>query len=354
MPDLVIDAYVLAPPDDPAGADAYVARVLGLEALANGGCYRVVPTADAAEVLASTGRYPSYDALRASPFASWRDVARVVDRLLRDTPLEDHLGVATVVLDGPACVPDTHLRGRPAPFVAHHHRVLCLHALRAADQPASAAAVLTALDGLPAGPDDAAGGPAGGPAGSSPTRRPVVARGTALVESVAAGGVTLDERAYRADILLVSDVDRVAADVGAVALWQDGCLQLALREAVRRRTVQDSGVGPDTARVPSGWEVGDDFWRTAAAFGFGHERGKIGRLVDACVDAIVGDPRRGEPHPLRTNRGPNAANVTRARDDAVAMRRDIDDEFHLHYWRRPGRGPELASVVVHNDFSIPG
>jgi hypothetical protein len=36
-----------------------------------------------------------------------------------------------------------------------------------------------------------------------------------------------------------------------------------------------------------------------------------------------------------------------------AQRRDIDYEFHLHYWEIANDVIELASVVHHNDFSIP-
>lgn len=35
------------------------------------------------------------------------------------------------------------------------------------------------------------------------------------------------------------------------------------------------------------------------------------------------------------------------------MRRDIDDEYHLHYWQCRNGAVEIASIVVHNDFSIP-
>jgi hypothetical protein len=41
----------------------------------------------------------------------------------------------------------------------------------------------------------------------------------------------------------------------------------------------------------------------------------------------------------------------RGRDKA--QRRDIDYEFHLHYWECANGTIELASVVHHNDFSIP-
>lgn len=57
-------------------------------------------------------------------------------------------------------------------------------------------------------------------------------------------------------------------------------------------------------------------------------------------------------HALRTGSGGN--DPQRVRGSDKAQRRDIDREFHLHYWERADGTVELASVVYHNDFSIPG
>ena len=56
-------------------------------------------------------------------------------------------------------------------------------------------------------------------------------------------------------------------------------------------------------------------------------------------------------HALRT--GVGGGNPMRRRNADKAQRRDIDKEFHLHYWDLPDGNIELASVVYHNDFSIP-
>ncbi len=56
-------------------------------------------------------------------------------------------------------------------------------------------------------------------------------------------------------------------------------------------------------------------------------------------------------HALRTGTGGN--DPQRMRGSDKAQRRDIDREFHLHYWEYSDGTVELASVVYHNDFSIP-
>ncbi len=56
-------------------------------------------------------------------------------------------------------------------------------------------------------------------------------------------------------------------------------------------------------------------------------------------------------HALRTGPGGNDPQKQRGTDKA--QRRDIDRELHLHYWERADGTIELASVVYHDDFSIP-
>ncbi len=56
-------------------------------------------------------------------------------------------------------------------------------------------------------------------------------------------------------------------------------------------------------------------------------------------------------HALRT--GPSGNDPQRMRGSDKAQRRDIDREFHLHYWECADGTVKLASVVHHDDFSIP-
>lgn len=56
-------------------------------------------------------------------------------------------------------------------------------------------------------------------------------------------------------------------------------------------------------------------------------------------------------HALRRGIAGGDAPQTRGADKA--QRRDIDKTFHLHYWETESGSIELASVVHHNDYSIP-
>jgi len=58
-------------------------------------------------------------------------------------------------------------------------------------------------------------------------------------------------------------------------------------------------------------------------------------------------------HALRTGPGGNDPQRIRRHDNAKAWRRDVDREYHLHYWETEDGTIEFASIGVHNDFTIP-
>lgn len=75
-----------------------------------------------------------------------------------------------------------------------------------------------------------------------------------------------------------------------------------------------------------------------------------GKILRSIIETIQGH-NLSAVHALRTGVGGNAPQRMRGSDKA--LRRDIDREFHLHYWYCGDGTIELASVVYHNDFSIP-
>jgi hypothetical protein len=56
-------------------------------------------------------------------------------------------------------------------------------------------------------------------------------------------------------------------------------------------------------------------------------------------------------HVLR--QGPGGGDPPIEVDGRAAWRRDIDHEYHLHYWVGRAGVIELAAVVPHNEFGIP-
>ena len=74
------------------------------------------------------------------------------------------------------------------------------------------------------------------------------------------------------------------------------------------------------------------------------------KILRSIVETIRGRNLRAI-HALRTNTGAKSSQRMRGADKAV--RRDIDREFHLHYWDCSDGSIELATVAYHNDFTIP-
>ena len=76
------------------------------------------------------------------------------------------------------------------------------------------------------------------------------------------------------------------------------------------------------------------------------------RALRAICDAV---DRQNMPavHALRVGAGGSDPQRRRSSDEAKAWRRDVDHEYHLHYWEREDGSIEIATVGVHNDFSIP-
>lgn len=73
------------------------------------------------------------------------------------------------------------------------------------------------------------------------------------------------------------------------------------------------------------------------------------RILRSIIETIKGQ-NLPAVHALRT--GVGGGNPQRMRGMDKAQRRDIDHEFHLHYWECADGRIELASIVHHNDFSI--
>jgi hypothetical protein len=96
------------------------------------------------------------------------------------------------------------------------------------------------------------------------------------------------------------------------------------------------------------WAFEPNFMKTAKALGFFQEERKIKMLLRACAETILGDTTR-DVHQLRRGKGGNDPQKKQESDGA--NRRDIDYEYHMHYWKTT-KGPVFMSVVVHNDMKI--
>lgn len=96
--------------------------------------------------------------------------------------------------------------------------------------------------------------------------------------------------------------------------------------------------------------IGSSFRKTCQKICKDNAKAIPNEILRSIVDA-VNETNLNKVHALRTGLGGDDPKRTRGADKAY--RQDIDREFHLHYWKRDDGRIELASVVYHNDFSIP-
>ncbi len=76
----------------------------------------------------------------------------------------------------------------------------------------------------------------------------------------------------------------------------------------------------------------------------------VGKLLRSMVETLLRQ-KMNDVHALRENRGGGAPQ--RKRGDDKAWRRDIDREFHLHYWEREQGLIEFGWIGPHNDERLP-
>jgi len=100
------------------------------------------------------------------------------------------------------------------------------------------------------------------------------------------------------------------------------------------------------------WSFNRKFLETVKKLGFDKENKKIEILLRSCAETILEENLK-DTHHLRTGKSGNSSQRERKKDKAKAWRRDIDYEYHLHYWKTLDNKIEFASVVTHNDMKIP-
>ncbi len=104
----------------------------------------------------------------------------------------------------------------------------------------------------------------------------------------------------------------------------------------------------DWGALPN-FQLNAGFFATAKTCGVTSNDSLAKSTLRSIVETIE-DLKLADTHPIRCGIGPNEPDKTRGADRA--MRRDIDDQFHLHYWQCPDGAKEIACVVPHNDLYI--
>lgn len=124
---------------------------------------------------------------------------------------------------------------------------------------------------------------------------------------------------------------------------------LAIRIASLRH-VRLLGRSETWETLPS-FVLGREFLERAWACGFGTDRRRVGRLLVACAETVLGENMTAI-HELRTGAGGGNPQRIRRKDGAGGWRRDIDSQYHIHYWQAVGE-VEFGTVGPHNFYGLP-
>ena len=126
-------------------------------------------------------------------------------------------------------------------------------------------------------------------------------------------------------------------------------LEMAIRIALYKSQL-GRGEDPDWDDV-RGLRIGRIFFEAVKMSCSGQASSFPAKVLRAIIETLDRENLTAV-HALRT--GPGGHDPQQMRGADAAMRRDIDYKFHLHYWKCDDGTVELASVVTHNDFTIPG
>lgn len=347
MISVFIDPYLLAHPkvsDQESEEDIskYVEELVAWRELKSANWARVFLSRSAAQTLIDTNTFPLWNNIKLAVAKldpdkqtfQVKDILEVVNGLLSKLPfLEDELEILDVLFDGTSHLPNDHLNGRHSLFVEHYSLLLVLMCLytRLSTIPATRLFLIT-----------------------SHLSNPIdvwVNSEIMLIEfqepkRALELPIRVEEQftalTYSSDLKLLID---------PVYLWGAASTEEQFRKALdvylaKRR--QLSGLSQEEALD---WSFGIEFIQTVRELGFGNlgHSSRIETLLRACSETILRQNMQ-DTHELRTGAGGNSPQ--RQRGNQGAWRRDIDYDYHLHYWSGEKR-VEFAKVVIHNDMSIP-
>jgi len=157
---------------------------------------------------------------------------------------------------------------------------------------------------------------------------------------------------FEGDILVCDDFKGLVKCLDEMEILSNACddsgVELAVRVALFKDDIEHrQGPNWSESRVPI---IGNEFLKTCVECCRGPGPKLTSKILRAIVETMQ-NRSMADVHALRTGKGGD--DPQRMRGNDKAQRRDIDDDFHLHYWECSDGSIELGSVVHHNDYSIP-
>ncbi|OXL85846.1 hypothetical protein BCV73_24285 [Paenibacillus sp. SSG-1] len=342
MTNIYLDSYLLAYPSSKNESvtiedfEEYLENLLSWRELRDVNWSDILIPKNTPNILMQYNNYPHWDDLKISLSQTGlnqiyqpKDIIELVDNFLHLKTIEDAIGINDILFDNVATSVDENVGQRPATYLHELNRVLMLISLNKYLFP-------------------------------SQNENYLITRniGNSLVEVngeihdcefVNEGLINSFPLTINGEIISCATLKDIILNIDPVNMWKNSRSIAGYIDALFIHVYQRMCfTGLDPENMPN-WSFGKEFIETCREHGFLNNETKIRTLLRTCTDTIL-EVDLPATHALRTGSGGD--NPQRKRGEDKAWRRDVDYEYHLHYWQT-GRGHELASVVVHNDMSIP-
>lgn len=335
IPSIIVDPYLYSPPgtNEIEELREFVDAVLFCDGLRNDAWPQIFNCEKVAEVLAETNSFPPLDRideivrLSGTDYIQPHDLNRIVNGLIRTLPtIEQDLGLEDVLVDRVESNPLLPIKSRAPQFqeILAFMFALCFLGRHC--------------------------------------------QGVSLVSTVISRGIPTDFN--KAEIALrvlaaIPETDQMPTfphEISGKTFWCNE--RLGLVEILDPIELWLSAEGHEyyqrtldihlqkeaiVGEVLSPWSFGEEFLESARSHGFLHSPARAKSLLRACTQTIL-QRNMQATHKLRS--GPGAEDAQTTIGEFRAFRRDIDYDYHLHYWQL-GNEVQLASVAIHSDMTIP-
>lgn len=342
---VTLDGSILAVPDVSCGAEQayrFVEGLISWSRLIDDSPFNIVISGGALNALYDEKLYPARDRLRAL-FSTYNideydvnTVAKIVETLLNFIPtFESQFGISDVLSDQLEIAPDVRQYTNYCKLQSDLARCLTMIALlRKCATKIGPEHLLVLRD--------------------APNQVVTVSANIQIIEHSRVDMPTLNDEPepFLGDVSVCSDFGGLVDSLNELAILVSATDDLGVKVAIHAALYKSSESNTEF----SDWKrittpvLGREFRELCQKICAQQNRATPNKILRAIVETINGW-NMTDVHALRE--GPGGNEPQRMRGFDKAWRRDIDRDLHLHYWECADGTIELASVVHHNDESIP-
>lgn len=334
MSDFLIDTSFIAcpqPDQDASKILAYVDNLSNLYSLNDSESLKLYLSSQSLNELTEANLTPPYEKTEIDYYVQREDITKLFYGIIKKVEyLEDKVSIVEVLFDNCTCNPSHHLSDRHKLLIKSYHRINAILAI---------SIHLGVID----------------------TSIIILTNGINGSEKIKSKGEIHDVEFlksakirlpffYEINLLNVDNYEELLANIDPKKLWLKNHFKRAIELSVfqKKPDFVNNQLWPNFSLD---FKFHKQFIKSCESLGFTTTESKIEALLRACTETILNE-QLSDTHAIREKKKGGANQLVRSKDNASAWRRDIDYEFHLHYWKI-GEMIEFASVVPHNDFTIP-